>query len=221
MTIDAYRIEVEDRIGLSQTYSVTAADIAAEPALLAVGEGGDVQYPTSAYDSRTTGLDFVGTYSSRLGSGSLDLSLAYNYNDTEVTKFDADIIGDAQRADIEGTIPKHRGTLAASYGIGGFALSVRENYYSSFSLEQEFPGQTFGSKFTTDLEATYTFDDTYMVALGAANLFNVYPDKIMATEANPLYVLTNSLSNGQVYPNGGGPFGSNGGFWYARLNVKF
>ena len=221
VTVDAYRIEVDDRIGLSQTYSVTAADIAAEPALLAVGEGGDVQYPTSAYDSRTTGLDFVGTYSSRLGSGSLDLSLAYNYNETEVTKFDADIIGDAQRADIEGTIPKHRGTLAASYGIGGFALSVRENYYSSFSLEQEFPGQTFGAKFTTDLEGTYTFDDTYMVALGAANLFNVYPDKIMATEANPLYVLTNSLSNGQVYPNGGGPFGSNGGFWYARLNVKF
>ena len=85
MTLDAYRIEVDDRIGLSQTYSVTAADIAAEPALLAVGEGGDVQYPTSAYDSRTTGLDFVGTYSSPLGSGSLDLSLAYNYNDTEVT----------------------------------------------------------------------------------------------------------------------------------------
>jgi len=200
---------------------VTAADIAAEPALLAVGEGGDVQYPTSAYDSRTTGLDFVGTYSSRLGSGSLDLSLAYNYNDTEVTAYDADIIGDAQRADIEGTIPKHRGTLAATYGIGGFTLSVRENYYSSFALEQEFPGQTFGSKFITDLEASYTFDDSYMVAVGASNVFNVYPDKIMATEVNPIYVLTNSLSNGQVYPNGGGPFGANGGFWYARLNVKF
>jgi iron complex outermembrane receptor protein len=166
VTLDAYRIEVSDRIGLSQTYSVTAADIAAEPALLAVGEGGDVQYPTSAYDSRTTGLDFVGTYSSSLGSGSLDLSLAYNYNDTEVTAYDADIIGDAQRADIEGTIPKHRGTLAASYAIGDFTLSVRENYYSSFSLEQEFPGQTFGSKFTTDLEASYTFDDSYMVAAG-------------------------------------------------------
>ena len=221
VTLDAYRIEVNDRIGLSQTYSVTAADIAAEPALLAVGEGGDVQYPTSAYDSRTTGLDFVGTYSSRLGSGSLDLSLAYNYNDTEVTAYDADIIGDAQRADIEGTIPKHRGTLAATYGIGGFTLSVRENYYSSFALEQEFPGQTFGSKFITDLEASYTFDDSYMVAVGASNVFNVYPDKIMATEVNPIYVLTNSLSNGQVYPNGGGPFGANGGFWYARLNVKF
>ena len=124
VTLDAYRIELNDRIGLSQTYSVTAADIAAEPALLAVGEGGDVQYPTSAYDSRTTGLDFVGTYSSSLGSGSLDLSLAYNYNDTEVTAYDADIIGDAQRADIEGTIPKHRGTLAATYAIVNFEPKV-------------------------------------------------------------------------------------------------
>ena len=221
MTIDAYRIKVRDRIGLSQTYSVTAADIATQPALLAVGEGGDVQYPTSAYDSLTKGIDFVGTYNSELGSGSLNLTLAYNYNETEVTKFDADIIGDDQRIDIEGIIPKHRGGLTASYGIGEFAITARENYYSSFTQQVGFPGQTFGSKFTTDLEGSYTFADRYTLAIGATNVFNEYPDKIAATDANPIYVLTHSLSNGQVYPNSGGPFGSNGGFWYARVNVRF
>jgi iron complex outermembrane recepter protein len=221
MTIDAYRIKVSDRIGLSQTYSVTAADIAAQPALLAVGEGGDVQYPTSAYDSLTKGIDFVGTYSSELGTGSLNLTLAYNYNETEVTKFNADIIADDQKIDIEGIIPKHRGTLTASYGIGEFAITARENYYSSFTQQVGFPGQTFGSKFTTDLEGSYTFADRYTLAVGATNVFNEYPDKIAATDANPIYVLTHSLSNGQVYPNSGGPFGSNGGFWYARVNVQF
>ena len=221
LTLDAYRIKVRDRIGLSQTYSVTAADIAAQPALLAVGEGGDVQYPTSAYDSLTKGIDFVGTYRPQMDTGSLMLTLAYNYNDTEVTDFDADIISDAQRTDIEGIIPKHRGTISASYGIGEFTITARENYYSSFTQEQAFPGQTFGSKFTTDLEASYTLAERYTMAIGASNLFNEYPDKIMATDANPIYVLTNSLSNGQIYPNSGGPFGSNGGFWYARVNVKF
>jgi iron complex outermembrane receptor protein len=221
LTVDGYRITVRDRIGLSQTYSVTAEDIAIQPALLAVGEGGDVQYPTSAYDSRTTGFDFVGTYSSDLGTGSLSMTLAYNYNDTEVTEFDADIIGDAQRTDIEGIIPKHRGTFAATYEIGDFTLTARESYYSSFTLEQEFPGQTFGSNFITDLEASYTIADRYTMAIGAINLFNTYPDKIKATETNPIYVLTNSLSNGQIYPNGGGPFGANGGFWYGRVIVKF
>ncbi len=221
LTLDAYRIELKDRIGLSQTYSVTAADIALQPALLAVGEGGDVQYPTSAYDSRTTGLDFVGTFSAAAGEGSLLLTLAYNYNDTEVTEYDADIIDDAIKADIEGTIPKHRGTFTLGYTIGDFAISARENYYSSFTLEQSFPGQTFSSKFTTDLEASYTVADNYTMAIGAANLFNAYPDKIKATSANPIYVLTNGLSNGQIYPNSGGPFGANGGFWYARVRVKF
>lgn len=221
LTVDGYWIKIKDRIGTSQTYSVTAADIAAQPALLAVGEGGDVQYPTSAYDSRTAGIDFVGTYRSTLGDGSLNLTLAYNYNETKVTKFDPTIISASQKKDIEGTIPKHRATFTANYAIGDFTITGRENFYGSFGLEDAFPGQTFGSKFTTDIEVSYTIAEHYTLAVGATNLFNTYPDKIKATAANPIYVLTNGLSNGQIYPNSGGPFGSNGGFWYGRLRVKF
>ena len=221
LTIDGYWIKIRDRIGTSQTYSVSAQDLLNEPALNAVGLGGDVQYPTSAYDSRTAGVDFVGTYRTYLSEGSLNLTLAYNYNETKVTKFDPAIISDSQRADIAGTIPKHRATFSANYSIGDFAITARENFYSSFILQDAFPGQTFGSKFTTDLEASYTVAEHYTLAVGASNLFNTYPDKIKATTDNPIYVLTNSLSNGQIYPNGGGPFGANGGFWYVRGNVKF
>jgi iron complex outermembrane receptor protein len=57
--------------------------------------------------------------------------------------------------------------------------------------------------------------------VGANNLFNTYPDKIMATVDNRIYSLTNSLDNGSIYPRSGGPFGINGGFWYARLRVKY
>ena len=38
ITIDGYIINVKDRIGISQTYHVSAADILAEPELAAVGE---------------------------------------------------------------------------------------------------------------------------------------------------------------------------------------
>ena len=220
VTVDGYWIKIKDRIGTSQTYSVTAADIIAQPALLAVGEGGDVNYPTSAYDSRTAGIDFVSTYRTGLGNGLLNLTLAYNYNETKVTKFDPTIISASQKKDIEGTIPKHRATFTGNYSIGDLNFTARENFYGSFILEDAFPGQTFGSKFTTDLEVSYTIAKHYTLAVGATNLFNTYPDKIKATTANPIYVLTNSLSNGQVYPNSGGPFGANGGFWYARLKVK-
>ena len=36
-----------------------------------------------------------------------------------------------------------------------------------------------------------------------------------------IYTVTNSLADGQVYPRNGGPFGFNGGFWYARVRVKY
>lgn len=220
LTVDTYWIKVRDRIGTSSTVNVSAADLIAEPALNAVGLGGAVQYPTSAYDSRTQGVDMVGTYRTDLGGGELNLTLAYNYNETKVTKYDSAIISASQKADIEGTIPKHRATLSANFAIGDFTIQARENFYSSFVLTNSFPGQTFGSKFTTDLEASYTLAEHYTLAVGATNLFNTYPDKIKATSANPIYVLTNSLSNGQIYPNSGGPFGANGGFWYAKLRIK-
>ena len=221
LTVDGYIIELRDRIGVSQTYSVTADDIALQPALLAVGEGGDVQYPTSGYDSRTSGVDVVGTYKTGLGAGLLNLTLAYNYNKTKVTDYDTDVIGENQKIDIERLNPQHRATFSAGYNFGDFALMARENFYSSFKNQQQFPGQTFGSEFTTDIEASYTFDERFTLAVGATNVFNNYPDKIEASAQNPIYVLTNSLSNGLVYPSSGGPFGINGGFWYARVGVKF
>ena len=57
----------------------------------------------------------------------------------------------------------------------------------------------------------------FTLTAGAINIFNTHPDKIANTAANPIYVLTGSTADGQVYPRLGGPFGINGGFWYVRL----
>ena len=44
MTIDGYIIDVRDRIGISQNFTVAAADVTAEPTLAAVGIGGAINY---------------------------------------------------------------------------------------------------------------------------------------------------------------------------------
>src|SRR4029077_12954519 len=44
VTLDGYQISVRNRIGISQQFNVTNADIAALPALAYVGAGGTVQY---------------------------------------------------------------------------------------------------------------------------------------------------------------------------------
>ena len=83
------------------------------------------------------------------------------------------------------------------------------------------PSQIFGSKFVTDLDVSYTFAERYTLTVGANNLFNVFPDKIAASSVNPIYALSGGLNDGQVYPRSGGPFGINGGFWYARVSASF
>jgi iron complex outermembrane receptor protein len=111
--------------------------------------------------------------------------------------------------------------MSANWTMGNFGLNLAGRYYSSWRAETDYPGQTFGAKFTTDAEVSYTFMDHFTLAVGANNLFDTYPDRIKATPDNPIFTLTNSTGDGQVYPRMGGPFGFNGGMWYARLKVKY
>ncbi|HET7816856.1 MAG TPA: TonB-dependent receptor [Sphingomicrobium sp.] len=248
LTIDGYSIKVRDRIGISQTFPVKAADVIAEPALAAVGVGGTVQYFTNGFDTRTRGLDVVGNYRTGLAGGRLNLTLAYNYNRSKVTRFDPGVIGQTQLIDIKYLAPAHRANFSANWQIGDFGVNLRESYYGAWRVSNDYPirvgnvacpsgftppvgdtttpcaiidGQHFGGKFITDVDVSYTFMNHYTLTLGANNLFNTYPDRIQATISNPIYTLTDSISNGSIYPRSGGPFGINGGFWYARLRVKY
>ncbi len=221
LTVDGYSIKIKNRIGLAATQVVTAADVAALPSLAAVGVGGEVNYFTNGFDTRTRGVDVVANYSTSLADGPFKVTLAYNYNKTKVTDFDPAVINADQRADISNVSPNHRANLGLNWQLGDFTLNARENYYSSWIARQDYPGQRFGGKFTTDLDISYTFAEHFTLTLGANNLFDEYPDKIAATTANPIFALTNSTADGQVYPRNGGPFGINGGFYYVRIGIDY
>ena len=222
LTADYYNIKVRNRIFISQPFSVSATDIAAQPGLASVGAGGNVSYFTNGLDTLTRGVDVVGTYRTDLATGVLNLTLAYNYNKSTVSKSDPNVISSDQIVDVERLAPNHRGSFTANYAIAGFTINARENYYGSWIDAVDYgTGQTFGSKFTTDLDVSYTLLEHYTLSAGGTNLFNVYPDKIAASSINPIYPLTNSTADGQVYPRPGGPFGLNGGFWYVRLRVAY
>ncbi|MGN3974899.1 TonB-dependent receptor plug domain-containing protein [Tsuneonella sp. SYSU-LHT278] len=221
LTVDGYIIDVRNRIGISQTFRVTAADVAALPALAIVGVDGDVNYFTNGFDTSTKGIDAVASYRTGLAGGSLNTTLAYAYNKSKVTDFDPSVISAAQRFNIANLPPKHRLNASANWQMGDFQLNGRVNYFSSWANQLEYPGQRFSGKATVDLDASYTFMDHFTLTVGANNLFDTYPDRIAPTTTNPIYALTDSLADGQVYPRSGGPFGINGGFYYVRLRVKY
>ncbi|MBS0395006.1 MAG: TonB-dependent receptor [Proteobacteria bacterium] len=231
-TIDLYKINVRDRIFISKSYTVTAANITALPELAAVGEGGTVQYFTNALDTTTKGIDFVGTYHTDMAGGKFNLSLAYNYNKSEATNYDPATIATYQVIDIEHLAPNHRATLSANWSRGGLTFNLRENYFGSWVDANDYPtahdalgnvtaGQQFGAKATTDFDVSYRFLDHYTVTVGGSNIFNTYPDKVMNTPDNPIFTLTGGTLDGQVYPRNGGPFGMNGAFWYVSVRAQF
>ncbi len=221
LTVDGYIIDVRDRIGISQTFRVTAADVAALPALAIVGVDGDVNYFTNGFDTRTKGIDAVANYRTRLMDGGLNLTVAYSYNESEVTEFNPSVISADQRFNIANLPPRHRLNASANWQFGDFQTNARVNYFSSWANQLEYPGQRFSGKATADLDLSYTIAENYTLTVGANNIFDTYPDRIAPSTTNPVYALTDSLADGQVYPRSGGPFGINGGFYYVRFRVTY
>lgn len=231
-TLDFYRINVKDRIFISRSFPVLQTDVDALPELASVGVGGTVQYFTNSLDTSTKGIDLVSTYRMSVGDSRLNLSLAYNYNKSEATKYDPAAIASYQIIDIARLAPNHRATLSGNWTRGDVGVNLRANYYGSWVDANDYPtardgngnvsaGQQFGAKFTVDADASYTFFTRYTATIGASNLFNTYPDKIMSTADNPIVALTGGTPDGQVYPRSGGPFGMNGAFWYLSLRIKY
>ena len=221
LTIDGYKIKVTDRIGISQTFNVTAADIAKLPALAYVGAGGTVQYFTNGFDTETKGIDVVGTYPFQIGPGTLNTTIAYNYNKTTVPSYNPTVISQSRIIDIMHYAPNDRVNLGLEYGVGPFTARLQENYYGTWRDENDYPGQLFGAKFTTDLDFAYKVWKDITLAIGGRNITNTYPDKIANSSANKVYPQTGGLIDGQVYPRTGGPFGFNGAFYYVRFDAKF
>jgi iron complex outermembrane receptor protein len=222
ITVDTYQIDVRHRIGISQQFTVTPADIAKLAALSYVGPGGTVQYFTNGFDTRTKGIDVVGTYPFDLGDmGRLGTTLALNYNKTDVTSFDPTVISNARIVDIQHNAPNNRANLSLDWSRGDWGATLYENYYGTWRDENDYPGQLFSAKETTDLELSYQTLHWLTLAVGGRNIFNAYPDAIANTAASHIYPQTGGESDGEKYPRTGGPFGFNGAFWYVRFVAKF
>lgn len=220
-TVDYFNIKVEDRIALTSRIPITAADRAA---MLAQGvDPGDVQsvrFFGNFFDTRTEGVDAVFSKNWRLDSGlNLGLTASLNYTKNRVTNVrDPRAVDRERRIEISAFNPKWRGNITASVESGPFSAQLRTSYYGKWTdaVPNAVPtanafDQTFGTQWLVDLEVGYDITENFRLAVGADNLFDVYPDK----DRRPGQTL-----NGIVYPQFS-PFGFSGGFWYARGTMKF
>jgi iron complex outermembrane receptor protein len=243
VTLDAYQITIRDRIvgsgslygsgGAVNSSAVTAAILAngnvLDPTVTQTG----INIFTNAVNTRSRGLEFVATLNSSYGSsGKVDWSLAANYNTVKVIKINQAptqlqpqvLLDKAAISDIETASPRMRVNLGALWKIGNWSINAREAFYGKSSSLDSIDGATYYETeikptAITDLEVSYQLNKAWTVSVGANNLFNQYPDEV---NSELLAQRRANLDSGAVtvYPTFS-PFGINGGYYYARVGLKF
>ena len=229
LSIDLYQIKIDNRIVLSSNLATSSARV--HNYLVANGvtdlNYSGIAYFTNAVNTRTRGVDLVGSYLFDLGNaGSLQTTLSYNYNKNKVTDVKANpavlnALGlNLKRIDrrdqfglLADTTPRSKLILSSLYNVGHWGVSGALTRYGSFTSYNSTTAtldQKFGSKWLLDLAVNYNLE-RWTFTLGADNVFNTYPDRVIPANDN----------NGTLPYSVFSPFGFNGAYVYGKLAYRW
>lgn len=227
LTVDAYQIELENRIVLSENLPNTNTPAATAAAINAIiqplGISG-ARFFINGVDTTTKGVDIVARYRLDLGEGRLDLTAAANFNSTEVTKIPdlpalttlpqpAFLFDRANRLTYEEGTPERKLVFSADWTEGDLGISTKVTNYDSVLIPSNNPAVDYGTGTATlvDLEGRYTWNGVTF-AVGANNILDEYPNYTPGSVNSP---------TGSIGFPGYSPFGFNGRFVYGRLSYKW
>lgn len=236
ISVDLYQIEVDDRIALSTQFNrgdTRAAQgggtIGDEISALLDAAGfdeslGGVNYFTNAIDTRARGIDIVATWGVDESWGSVDTSIAYNYNDAEVTSVDENppelsglILADgspieqfdrARLGTYTDEIPPSKLVLSSVYTHRSLVANLRATRFGEWDNVAAVPAADTNNDATwiVDLEVGYEFPNGISVYGGANNIFNEYPENHLGG--------LDGLGRPDYDTNS--PYGFTGGSYYLR-----
>ena len=240
------RIVLTENLGSSGN---AATDAAARTTLNANGftSIGAARFFINGLDTTTQGVDVVGTYRFGLGAlGNWSLSAAYNYTDNKIDKrlnnlgplaSNPNIIlfGRVEGIRFTDGQPNDKVVLSAEGTVAGFGITARTTRYGKViaptatapianptSLTDIGPDDVFlRPRWITDLEVRYTVDEQLTFALGANNLFDVYPTRLPVGPRAASVGGQNPVNQIYIPYSGFSPFGFNGRFLYGRVSASF
>ena len=167
------------------------------------------QFFSNSFDTNTTGIDVVGRFGFALGNGDSDITIAANWNETEVTdRGTVNPISDDRVRALEDLLPNIKGSITWTHSMGDIRTMLRGNYYGGWD-DTGNGVDGIGSVFLIDAEVAYQVTEKIEIIGGLANMFDTYPDE------NP-----GATDLGQLYSEAS-PFGFNGGTWYLRGRMTF
>ncbi|MCY7295006.1 TonB-dependent receptor plug domain-containing protein [Alteromonas sp. a30] len=225
ISIDYYRIDIDDRIVLSDNIRGDAVQAILEANGNFGVNGG--RYFTNAIDTETTGVDFVASYLWTLNdTWNANITLGMNFNDVDITRIaenppeleplgpNARRFGRTELALIEEAQPENKGNLGISLQGGKWGGSLIFRHHGELTTRHSTDptrDQTYGSETEVDVEIRYALTENWQFALGANNLFDETPDRVI--EQNNF--------NGIFPYSSASPYGYNGVYYYGKVKASF
>ncbi len=210
VTIDYFNIELKDRLGQTKLFALTPAEVTALLAegVTSAGNLANFRFFVNDFETTTQGIDIVGNYTADMLGGTTDWTLAFNWTDTKVDKFNPDTLDDTRIKELQEGLPGIRANLTANHqATDRFRVLARLSYYDEWFDSEDVA--TYGDEWLVDLEAAYSVNDNLTVTVGAQNIFDVFPGENTGARSG----VGNRYSQFT-------PFGFNGGFWYARIRYE-
>lgn len=227
LTIDAFWIQIKNRIILSGSFGKSNPDV--KTILEGLPDIDEVRFITNAVNTRTAGIDIALNGKWKIRKGEAGLMLASNFARTNLFGSIqlADSLGDnttnsntlfnrEERERMEKGQPRSKIILAADYKKGKTALLIRGTRFgktSAFFNSVDSVREFFSAKVLTDLQLRYSPKSWLTITLGANNIFDIYPDALKHHENKSQGIL--------IYSNEAMPFGYNGGYYFLNMAVSF
>ncbi|MFN3912638.1 TonB-dependent receptor plug domain-containing protein [Hyphomonas sp.] len=223
VTVDAYRIDVTDRVVLSE--NLTQANVRAYLQSQGfIGWGGGRFFLNGVY-SESTGVDIVANYAfPETAFGTFNVTAGANFNSTDVTAVPAiptltalspapELFGRVNIKTFEEGTPADKFTGSMDWEHGPFSATVRAIRYGEVLVPNSNAANdyTISPNTLVDLEARYTWNEMVTLSLGADNLFDEYGDPAPASQNGT----GNTPFSGYI------PYGSSGRFVYMKASVTF
>ncbi|MEM0986954.1 MAG: TonB-dependent receptor [Pseudomonadota bacterium] len=219
ITIDAYRIDIEDQIFLSENLGGAAVDaVLADAGVEGVQR---VRFFQNGLETESEGVDVVTRYGFDLSEwGSLDLSAAFNYATVDVTDVpenaaipDLTLFSRDRQLTVEESAPETKLILGANWGYQAANVNLRGTRFGDVVDPSNNPDNDFtlNADWIFDIAVDLEVTDQLNVGIGADNVLDEYP------------TLTPSNQNfNGIFPfSTRSPYGFSGRFLYARASFNW
>lgn len=228
LTIDAYWIQITDRIVLSGVFDTTK-NSGLKELLVNITDVNQLQFLTNAINTRTKGIDVVLNMNKKIGEADLLVNVGANFTKTrlfgKIKKAgnlpDDEVNGNTlfsreERGKLENGQPANKIILSVEYKKNRIGLLLRNTKFGKTAIlsSNQFTNadEYFGSKILTDFSLNYHPSSRLTITAGANNLFNIYPA--------PLRDPRNTGEGFFIYGQEAAPFGFNGGYYFVGMEIR-